>query len=249
MADPRDVRSDRESRIVDAFVRLADTLVEDYDVIDFLHFLVERCVELIDVDEAAIMLVSPAGVLQPVAASTERGRLLELFEIQNQDGPCLDAYRHGTTVMSADLNDDYERWPIFTPQAIRVGFRAVHSVPLRLRSNIIGALNLLRLDTGELSLIDSHLVRALSDIATVGLIQERTISAAHSTQSALETALTSRVRIEQAKGMMSERGAITVDEAFGLLRSYARSNRIGLSVVAAGVVNRELDIVPRSPLA
>src|SRR3954467_14506223 len=133
MSDPTpQVVTDRESSIVDAFVRLSDTLVADYDIIEFLQFLTERCVELVEVDEAAVMLASPSGHLQAVASSSERSRLLELFELQNQDGPCLDAYRAGTVISAADLTQDGDQWPAFAPRALEVGFRSVHSVPLRL---------------------------------------------------------------------------------------------------------------------
>src|SRR3954453_20595118 len=127
--------ANREATIVDAFVRLSDTLVADYDIIEFLQFLTERCVELVEVDEAAVMLASPSGHLQAVASSSERSRLLELFELQNEDGPCLEAYRTGVVVSVADLTREGERWPSFGPRALEVGFTAVHSVPLRLRGD------------------------------------------------------------------------------------------------------------------
>src|SRR3954453_3302991 len=136
--------ANRESSIVDAFVRLSDTLVADYDIIEFLQFLTERCVELVEVDEAAVMLASPSGHLQAVASSSERSRLLELFELQNEDGPCLDAYRTGVVVIASDLAHAGHRGPQVAPHALEVGFTAVHSVPLRLRGDVIGALNLLR---------------------------------------------------------------------------------------------------------
>ena len=244
MSDDPTQSVDREQAIITTFVRLADTLVDNFDVIDFLRLLTERCIDLIDVDEAAIMLASPSGPLQAVASSSERSHLLELFEIQNKDGPCLDAYRLGVAVWSEDLNLELDRWPTFTPEAMAVGFRSVYSLPLRLRSDVIGALNLLRIEAGALTERDAELASAMSEIATVGLIQERTIRQAQSMQSGLESALTSRVRIEQAKGILSERSNITVDEAFVLLRNHARHERIGLSQVAADVVARTLDLTP-----
>ena len=238
MADATGERrgSSRESALLDAFVHLSDTLVDDYDIIDFLHFLTASCVELVEIDEAAVMLAAPSGRLQSIASSTERSRLLELFELQNHDGPCLDAFRHGAVVAAADLTKERDRWPTFAPRALEVGFQAVHSVPLRLRNEVIGALNLLRVAPGVLSDGDARLVRALSDIATVGVIQERTISASHAATSGLQIALTSRIRIEQAKGVLAEREAISIDDAFEALRGYARGNRVGLSHVAAEVV-------------
>lgn len=232
----------REAAIVDAFVHLSDTLVDDYDVIDFLHYLTTRCVELSDVDEAAVMLATPAGQLQAVASSSERSRLLELFELQNQDGPCLDAYRAGTVVAADELVEQTERWPTFASQAVDVGYRAVHSVPLRLREQTIGALNLLRVLPGAVSDRDATLLRALADIATVGVLQERTTAATALAASGLQNALTSRIRIEQAKGVLAERHGIGVDAAFDVLRNHARRNGLRLTAVATGVVDRSIRI-------
>ena len=234
----------REAAIVEAFVHLSDTLVDDFDVIEFLHYLTERCVAFSAVDEAAVMLASPTGNLQAVAASTERSRLLELFELQNVEGPCLDSLRAGEVVHSEDLNADLDRWPTFARHAVEVGYRAVHSIPLKLRERVIGALNLLRVEPGPIEPADAKLLRALADIATVGVLQERTISAASTNVSGLELALTSRIRIEQAKGILAERHRLSVDEAFALLRSHARRNRVRLTDVAIGVVNRTVDISP-----
>ncbi|HZX54481.1 MAG TPA: GAF and ANTAR domain-containing protein [Ilumatobacteraceae bacterium] len=243
MSEPTpEVNTDREASILDAFVRLSDTLVADYDIIEFLQFLTQSCVELADVDEAAVMLASPSGHLQAVASSSERSRLLELFELQNEDGPCLDAYRTGVVVIASDLAHAGDRWPQFAPQALEVGFTAVHSVPLRLRGDVIGALNLLRAAEGELAAPDAKLVRALADIATVGVLHERIVTRSVATASGLQTALNSRVRIEQAKGILAERAAITIDEAFERLRQYARRNGRKLTEVAAGVVHRSIEI-------
>jgi GAF domain-containing protein len=234
--------ADREVAIVDAFVYLSDTLVADYDVIEFLHFLTERCVEFSAVDEAAVMLAAPSGLLQAVASSSERSRLLELFELQNQDGPCLDAYRSGIVVSSADLSLDGDRWPTFAPQAIDVGFRAVHSVPLKLRDEVIGALNLLRVEPGALDDRDATVLRALSDIATVGILQERLLNQASARATGLHTVLASRITIEQAKGILAERKNIQIDEAFDELRVFARHNGLRLTDVAIAVVNGSVDV-------
>ena len=249
MADPAEMRHrlSREAALVDAFVHLSDTLVDDYDIIDFLHFLTASCVGLVEIDEAAVMLAAPSGLLQAIASSTERSRMLELFELQNHDGPCLDAYRGGLVVSAADLAEESGRWPTFAPRALEVGFRAVHSVPLRLRDQVIGALNLLRVAPGVLTDGDARLVRALSDIATVGVIQERTISASHAATNGLQIALNSRIRIEQAKGVLAERDGISIDDAFETLRGYARRNRLGLSHVASEIVAGRLRLSSPDP--
>jgi hypothetical protein len=232
---------DREAAIIDAFVHLSDTLVEDYDVIEFLHFLSERCVELTDIDEVGVMVGALPGRLHAVAASTERSYLLELFEVQNEDGPCLDAFRGGVDVSAEDLSEESDRWPIFTPRAVDAGFASVHSVPMRLRNEVIGAVNLLCVERGAMSPSDARLVRALSDIATVGILQQRTISEMGVVNNGLTTALNSRIRIEQAKGVLAERAGTTVDEAFVLIRDYARGRQLGLTGVCEDIVHRLID--------
>jgi GAF domain-containing protein len=187
-------------------------------------------------------MTTTSGNMQAVASSSERSRLLELFELQNHDGPCLDAFLSGALVRSGDLSTERERWPSFAARALDDGFRAVHSVPLKLRDEVIGALNLLRVDRGLLVDSDTALVQALSDIATIGILQERLVSKSVSTAWGLQTALTSRIRIEQAKGILSERSNISVDAAFDLLRSFARRNSVRLSDVAARVADRSLDV-------
>ena len=235
---------DRERLLIDTLVHLADTLVEDYDVLEFLLYLCERCVELVDADEAAVMLISPTGRLQPIAASSERTHLLELFELQNQDGPCLDAFQTGAAVATADLRTTAaaKRWPTFAPYALDVGFRGVHSVPMKLRSSVIGALNVLRVDPGDLDEGDRRLVRALADVATIGVLQHRAIDEASQASSSLQLALTSRIQIEQAKGIIAERANLQIDDAFEVLRHYARSHQTPISQVAASVIDGTLDI-------
>jgi transcriptional regulator with GAF, ATPase, and Fis domain len=235
----------RQSAVVAAFVHLSDTLVAGYDVIEFLHYLIDRYIALVDIDEAGVMLATPSGNLQAVAASTEKIRLLELFEIQNADGPCLDAYGTGRTVVAPDLSQEVERWPSFANQALSSGFRSAHSIPMRLRDTTIGAVNLLRAKTGDLEQTDAELARALADIATVGVLQERAISESTSTAKALQHALTSRITIEQAKGILAERSNLSIDEAFEWLRGHARRNQLGLTGVAEQVVAGTLDIDER----
>ncbi len=226
----------REARIAETFVRLADTLVDDYDVIEFLSLLTERCVELVDADAAAIMLVDPGGTMQAVASSSERSMLLELFELQSLDGPCLDAFRTGTTVASEDLRNDLERWPAFAPRAVNDGFLAVHSVPLQLRNEAVGALNLLRISPGTLPDVDATLALAMADVATIGLLNQRALAESKHLADSLRLALISRVRIEQAKGVIAERHGVEVDGAFDVIRTHARQTRRRLSELAEAIV-------------
>jgi len=234
---------DREQRLAETFVELADTLIDDFDVIDFLQVLAARCVELLDVAAAGIMLAGQGDSLMTVAASDERARLLELFEIQNDEGPCRDCYRLGTAVVNVDLRGARERWPQFAPQAIAGGFRSANAVPLRLRSQVVGSLNLFQAGAGGLSSGELRLAQALADAATIGIVQQRTIRRSEVVTGQLQAALTSRIIIEQAKGVLAERLKISADEAFEVLRGAARSRNRLLSDLARDVTSGSADAV------
>ncbi|MCW6003460.1 GAF domain-containing protein, partial [Micromonospora sp. CPCC 205371] len=188
-----------EIQLADVFVEMADTLVDDFDVIDFLHGLTERCVQLLGVSAAGLLLTDQRDTLQVVAASSERTRLLELFQLQTDQGPCVDCFRTGQPVSVADLTTA-GRWPRFTAAAAEVGFAAVHAVPMRLRAEVIGALNLFDATAGPLDEGKLRIGQALADVATIGLLQQRAIRRREVLTEQLETALRSRVLIEQAKG-------------------------------------------------
>jgi transcriptional regulator with GAF, ATPase, and Fis domain len=236
-------RGSREERLAGAFVDLADTLVDDFDVLDFLHSLATHCIALLDVDEAGLMLADGSGRLVVAASSTEQVRLLELFEVQNDEGPCLDCYASGEPVLVEDLAADQPpTWPRFGAEATAAGFRSVVALPLRLRNETIGALNLFRAAPGPLVEEDRSLAQALADVATIGILQERGSSRRELLARQLQEALSSRIVIEQAKGVLAERAGVHVDAAFQLLRSYARSHGLQLSEVARQVVARDLNL-------
>jgi GAF domain-containing protein len=233
---------DRENRLVETFVTLADTLVDDFDVIDFLEILAERCVDLLDVSAAGIMLVDERGVLRHAACSDEQMRLVELFELQIEEGPCYDAYQSRAPVVCGTPEEASERWPRFAPNAEEHGFAAVAGVPLRLRSRVIGALNLFSSERGKLGDEDLRVVQALADVATIGILQERTIRDGVTLSAQLEGALESRVVIEQAKGVVSERTGLSVDDAFTLIRTFTRANNRLLSEIAREIVEGSLSV-------
>jgi GAF domain-containing protein len=231
----------REQRIVETFVELADTMVEDFDVIEFLHRLAERCVELLDCAEAGLLLADAAGVLRVMASSSERSDALDLLQAQNEEGPCFECYKHGALVSSEDLTGDAGRWPTFTPMALQKGFRSVQAIPMRVRGETIGALNLFRATTGRLVEQDLPLGQGMADIAAIALLHERTVREAHGVVEQLQGALSSRVMIEQAKGVLAERIHISVDAAFACLRAYARGHNLRLSNVARDLIDGHLD--------
>lgn len=235
------VATGREGRLVATFVELADTLVEDFDVVELLYTLTERVVEMSIASEAGILLADEAGALQFMAASEERTHLLELFQVQNHEGPCHDCFVTGRPVGIADLEDARERWPLFAPKALSVGFRSVQAVPLRLRGDVLGALNLFRNDPGGIGEEDQLVVQAMGDIATIGLLQQREAHRAATVTNQLQHALHSRISIEQAKGVISEQSGGSIDASFALLRAYSRRHNHKLSDLARAVVEREID--------
>lgn len=223
-------------RLAEVFVEVADTLVSDFDLIEFLQTLTTRTAELVDAKAAGLLLADPHGELHFMAASDEATRLLELFQVQNKEGPCQDAFRTGAPVVNADLRQAVVRWPLFAPRAAEAGFRSVHAIPLRHHDNVIGALNLFGAEAGALGPADVQIVQALADIATIGLLQERAARRAQLLTEQLQGALNSRVVIEQAKGALARMRNTGVDEAFELLRTYARTNHRRLGEVAEAVV-------------
>ncbi|TKG59274.1 GAF and ANTAR domain-containing protein [Prauserella endophytica] len=231
----------REQLLASTFVSLADTLVADFDVIDFLHTLATRSVELLNVDAAGIMLADGKGGLHVMASSTEEARLLELYELQNNEGPCLDCYRSGRPVARDDQSAMRQSWPAFTKELQGLGFHSAQALPMRLRDQTIGALNLFRLQPGQLNQADLSLGQAMADVATVGLLQERAIAASELLATQLQTALASRVQLEQAKGVLAQRAGLPMDEAFQVMRAYARSHNRRLSDVAAQIIDGTLD--------
>ena len=230
----------REQDLLKAFIEFADTIVDEYDVVEFLHRLAARCVELLDVSEAGIMLADRDGTLRYVASSSERMHLIELFELQHDEGPCLDAYRTGVPVHTSLTDGALKRWPRLAPHARDVGFESVSALPMRLRTDVIGALNLFSATPGPLSPEDQQVAQALADIATIGILQERALNDAHVVTSQLEAALESRIVIEQAKGIVAERTHVRIDTAFELLRGYARTHNHLLRQTAQAIIDGTL---------
>lgn len=230
----------REHQLVETFVAIADTLVEDFDLVEFLSALAERVVQLGLASEVGILLADETGDLQFLAASHERTHLLELFQVQNHEGPCHDAHATGRQVATSDLREELERWPLFAPRALDAGFRSVQAVPMRLRGQVLGALNLFDEEPGTLEPAVLTVVQALADVATISLLQQREIERAHAVQTQLQHALHSRIGIEQAKGVIAEQAGVQMDEAFALLRRHARHGNRKLHDVARAVVAGEL---------
>ena len=227
----------REALLARTLVELADTLVDDFDVVELLTLLTDRCVEVLDVAAAGLMLGFPGGDMRVMASSSDAMRLLELFELQSEEGPCPDCYRTGEPIVNHRLAATDGLWPRFGPRALEAGFKSVHALPMRLRNVTVGALNLFRADEGALNDADVLAAQALADVATIAVLQH---SEAHDTQvvnEQLHHALNSRIVIEQAKGMVAERLDLNMEQAFSMLRNHARSHNLRLADLAEDIIS------------
>ncbi|MGQ0629822.1 MAG: ANTAR domain-containing protein [Sporichthyaceae bacterium] len=225
-----------EQRLAETFVGLADTLVVDFDLIEFLYSLVDSCAELLDVSAVGLMLADSSGRLTVMASTSEEMRLLELFQIQNDQGPCLECYQSGTQVQEDDLSTAQGRWDRFAPEAVAAGFRSVHALPMRLREETIGAMNLFHEKPNALKDADIQIGQAMVDVATIGLIQVDLGRRREILLAQLQTALDTRIVLEQAKGVLAERRSIRPNEAFTLLRNHARAHNVRLTDLAHEVI-------------
>ncbi|GAA4883900.1 GAF and ANTAR domain-containing protein [Actinomycetospora straminea] len=230
----------REQLLVETFVRLADTLVADYDVIDLFHQLCADCIDLLAVDAAGLLITDQRDSLQVVSASTEATHLLELFQLQADQGPCLDCFHTSAQVHAPELRAE-TRWPRFTAHAIEYGFAAVHALPMRLRGLTIGAVNLFHRRAVAMTPDQLGVSQALADVATIAILTDRGTRERDQLTEQLQAALTSRVVIEQAKGVLGERGTIGLDDAFSRMRDRARATNQRLTDLARGVVDGTLD--------
>ena len=225
-------------RLADVFVEVADTLVADFDLVDFLHKLTDHAAAISGAGAVGLLLTDHTGHLRFMAASNETGKMLELFQLQHDEGPCLDCYTNGTPVINADLATAHDRWPAFAPAALAAGFHSVHAFPMRLRETMIGALNIFGRADAAFDDNEVRMVQALADVATIALLQERAIAHADLLTEQLQGALNSRVVIEQAKGALAQLEGTTPADAFELLRSEARSSQRRLVEVAMEVLEQ-----------
>lgn len=233
-------RTDRESTLLQTFAILADTLVADYDIVDLLQTLVDRCKLLLDATAAGILLADEHGELELVASTSESSRLVEMMQISADAGPCIESFATGQPVTVSDIRQSPPAWHAFQESALELGFLSVHAIPMRLRDATIGTLNLLRDETGVLPDDDLLAARALADVATIGVLQERAIRERDSVREQLQNALDSRVIIEQAKGVVAHQRSIPPEDAFDLIRAYARTNRLSLSAVSRQLIEHSL---------
>lgn len=230
----------REREITQAFVSLANALVDDFDVVEVLSRLAADCARLLDISSAGLLLADRRHVLHVAAASSEDTRNLELFQLQRDQGPCLECYRLGEPVTAADLAQEAARWPQFVQAAEAAGFTSVHAIPMRLRSHILGTLGLFGRQVGHLGEEDLRLAQALAHVASVAIVQAQAVADATAITQQLQNALSSRVIVEQAKGILAQRGELDMTVAFDLLRRYARDHNLRVSDLAQALVSRQL---------
>lgn len=223
-------------RIAEVFVEVADTLIDEFDIIEFLQMVASRVTELSASTAAGLLLADHRGHLNLMAVTTPELEQVELFQVQAAEGPCQDCFTTGEPVVNADLGRAAARWPRFAPMAVGYGFQSVHAFPLRLRREVIGALNLFSQEPGQLLPGDVKVVQALADVATIGLLQERAVRRGTQLAEQLQSALSSRIVVEQAKGVLSQVHGVSTEVAFELMRTWARTHRRRLSDVAQAVV-------------
>lgn len=239
---------DREVMLARTLVAMADTLVDHFDVIDMLAIVADRCVGVFGATAAGVLLASPDGGLRFAASSSEELRLVELFVVQAREGPCNDCFQSGSPVINADLLETEGRWPNFAPRALEAGFRSVHTLPMRLRGETVGVLNLFQVEPGTFDEQDVAAAQALADMATISLLQARAARDAQAINEQLSEALNSRISIEQAKGIAGEALKLDMDEAFDRLRRYARAHNAKLSDVASSIVSGSLSATQLRPI-
>jgi GAF domain-containing protein len=227
------------ARLTEVFVEVADTLVADFDLIEFLHDLTDHAADVSGADAVGLVLADHRGMLQFMAASNDSGKALELFQLQADEGPCLDCYRTQEPVVNADLGHAETIWPTFAPRARAAGFQSVHAFPMRLRDQAIGALNIFSAQRLHFETDEVKVVQSLADMATIAILQQRGIARAEALTEQLQGALNSRIVIEQAKGALSQKEGISIDDAFTRLRTQARSERRRLLDVATEALERD----------
>jgi transcriptional regulator with GAF, ATPase, and Fis domain len=232
----------RQRLLLETFATLADTLVADYDVVDMLQALIDTCRDTLDTSAAGILLAGSSGELEVIVSSNDSSELVEMLQASAEAGPCIECFRTGAVVSVADIADMPEEWSEFGRAALALGFRSVHAVPMRLRESTIGTLNLLREETGELDASDAVAAKALADVATIGILQERQLRERSILADQLQTALDRRIVIEQAKGVVAHTQGVPIDVAYELIRSYARSHQLPVSAVAARLVDLTLTL-------
>ena len=230
----------REERLVATFTTLADTLITDYDVLDLLQMLVDTCTEILHVTQAGILLADQHGALDLAASTSESSRLVEVMQLSAEAGPCIESFVTGRAVSVPDVTVVPEQWSEFARVALEQGIHSVYALPMRLRETTIGTLNLMRTEVGTMSTQDVVAAQAFADVATIGILQHRALTDSDRLNNQLQIALDSRVVIEQAKGVVAQTNDLSMDDAFALIRNYARSHGLTLKDVARQLVNREL---------
>ena len=232
----------REQRLNEAFVKVADTLIDDYDIIDLLDTLVQECTALLDTQAGGLFLVDTNGDLQLMASTSEASDFVEIMQLDSGAGPCVECFTTGKAISISDISAHSDRWPEFAAAALEKGFKSVYATPMRLRGQIIGAMNLFGTASVELNVRDQAVAQALADVATIGILQERSIRETGVAAEQLQGALSSRIIIEQAKGVLAAGGTLSIEEAFATMRQYARGHNLTLRVVAEGITNRTLTL-------
>ncbi|PPF27417.1 transcriptional regulator [Rathayibacter tritici] len=231
------VTNSREHSVIKTFVALSDTLVDDYDVVDFTQTLVESSATLFDAVSAGLVLADPAGSLEVLASTDEDARLIELLQLDRGSGPCIQCFETGQPVIVEDVRAVGAEWAEFRERAIEIDVLAAHCVPMRSGGTTIGSLSLFQSRPGRLDRDDIAVVQAFADVATIGILHQRALQQSTVTQEQLQRALDSRVLIEQAKGILAYAHRTTVEQAFEVLRVRSRATSTPITTLAQEIIN------------
>jgi GAF domain-containing protein len=232
----------REQRINEAFVKVADTLMDSYDIVDLLSTLVHECADLLGVEAGGMLIADTFGNLELVASTSEAAEFVEIMQLAAGSGPCVECFTTARAVSVGDIRETEGAWPEFTAAALGRGFRSLHATPMRLRGTVIGTMNLLGMRPGVFDARDVALAQALADVAIIGILQERSLRDPQIISEQLHLALDTRVMIEQAKGVLSHVHSMSMEEAFAALRAHAREHGMSLRAVAAGIIDRSITL-------
>ncbi|UFU02236.1 GAF and ANTAR domain-containing protein [Ruania suaedae] len=229
-----------EQKFVQLTAAFTEKLVAPYDVDEALRTLAENLTDLLALAGSGVTL----GLEERLRAATAvppHLAALEHYQEQHQEGPCVSAYHTGEVVAVSDLREE-TRWPGYRTIAADVGVRAVAGMPMKLAGNAVGALNMYHAEPHIWDDSDLLAARALSNMATAYLIHSSTLSQQNQLSDQLQHALDSRVLIEQAKGVLTQTHALTLTEAYELLRRNARNNGRKVREVADDVVEGRLQL-------
>ncbi len=227
--------------LLEAYESFGRALLRPYEIGDVLYRLTDQVVEVLDIDGSGVCLAPNGGGLQLLSATDHHVAAIEDTQLTAGTGPILSAYETGEQVRVDDLVDAND-WPEFTRFAVDRGMRAVASLPMPVDERRIGALDLFRAEAHVWTDEEMQAAQGLANMASAYVLNHQALSESRTLAGQLQTALDSRIIVEQAKGLLAGRHGLTPNDAFGRLRQYARARGDRLHDVCRHVVEGTLDL-------